>query len=82
MKPVEDNIQKKLSYKLRKLHEQENSGKLEELSRKKVPQGTPLTLEMAKIFKNKYGDIESAIKNSKALGYEIPTAEEYKRYIK
>ena len=82
MKPVEENIQKKLSYKLRKLHEKENSGKLEELSMKKVPQGTPLTLEMANILKNKYGDKDKLRENAKKLGYSIPTSDEYRSYLR
>lgn len=82
MKPVEEQIQKKLSYKLRTFYEKENSGKLGDLMNKKVPDGTPLTVEMATMFKKKYGDVEKAKENAKKQGYYIPTSDEYRRYFR
>ena len=81
MRPVEIQIQEKLSYKLRQYHERENSGNLRELMNKKVSVGTPLTIEMASLFLDKYGDKERAIKNAKARGYVIPTPQEYRRFM-
>lgn len=82
MKPYEEEISNKLSYKVRQLYEKENARSLNKLSEKKVPQGTPLTAEMLSIFLDKYdNDTKKVRENAKKLGYTIPSAEEYQRYI-
>lgn len=76
IKPYADQRMKELAYDLRENSETELGS--EELKKmKKVPNGTPLTLRMAKILIDKYGDKaeEVAVK----LGYEIPGPEIYSR---
>ena len=71
-----DKRNDQLAYDLRVLSEREMGQK--EMSRlKKVPQGTPLTVEMAKILVSKYGN--EAEKMAKQLGYTIPDEDIYMR---
>lgn len=79
LKPIVDELQSQHAYRLRNI--QETFGDIQKLSSKKVVEGTPLTLEMATVFSDKYGKTE-AIKMAKKLGYTIPTLEEYERYSK
>lgn len=82
MKPYEQSISDKLAYTLRNQFESENRSELKALSNKKVPRGTPLTVEMATVFIEKYRDPKKARENAEKMGYKIPTAEEYERYVR
>ena len=78
MKPLETEISKRTNYRLREI--EENSMGLKSMNEKvgkdvKIP-GTPLTLAMAKLYKNKFGD--KALEVAKKNGYYIPTLEEFK----
>lgn len=81
MKPYNEAAGKKLAYKLRQIQERESSGSFKELMKKKVTPGTPLTLEMASMFVEKYKTPEKARENAKKLGYYIPEPEEYRSYL-
>lgn len=74
-------VQNGLAYRLRELYEQEMgaSGAAKQVI-KKVPQGTPLTVLMAKMFIQKYGDVDKAIDNAKKLGYTIYSPDEIARW--
>lgn len=76
MKPFEDNQRDLLAYDLRRVYEQENGLKL-----KKVPQGTPLTIEMANYLEQKFKTEAEAVKKAKELGYTIPKSDIYNRYL-
>lgn len=81
MVPFAQEVQDRLAYRLRGLHESEmGAAKLTKLVGKKVPKGTPLTTSMAKNFVKKYGDVDSAIKNAEKLGYKITTKDEWQRW--
>lgn len=73
-----EKIFNKTSYKLREVLEREKGTEwLRGNVLKKVPKGTYLTPEMAKIFSEKYGgDIVKGIENAEKLGYQTPTEEE------
>lgn len=70
--PFAEERQKELAYDMRVNFEKETG--MEKLSKlKHVPTGTPLTIEMAEILKQKTGgDEKKAIKLAESLGYEIP----------
>lgn len=72
-------VMKRTSFRLRQLEEQEKGlSKMKEQVGKNVPSGTPLTLGMAKLYKDKFGDKAKEI--AKKNGYYIPTVEEFKIY--
>lgn len=78
LKPMWDLANEKLSYRIKELQESEDPDSLKQF--KKVAPGTPLTLQKAKAFLDKYkGDEEKAEKAAKALGYSIPNPEVYER---
>lgn len=74
LKPVWDAENGKLAYKIQQLREQERGfDSLQVL--KKVPKGTPLTLEKANVFlERSKNNPEKARKMAKALGYNIITS--------
>lgn len=79
IKPYVEQRQKELAYDLRELHEQylgpKNLMKLE-----KVPKGTPLTIEKAKVFLDRAeGNEERAAEAARRLGYDIVGEEIYMR---
>ena len=81
MQPYADEIQSRLAYKLRELHESDRGER--ELTKnvsKKVSSGTPLTVGNAREMVKKYGTVEQALKNAGKLGYTIPTMEDWKRW--
>lgn len=80
MKPYNEEVQKELAYSIRQAYEEENKGNLKSLLNQKVPEGTPLTVNMAALFLEKYKDADQARKNAKKLGYVILDAEDYKRF--
>lgn len=76
LRPYADQAQEELAYKLRRLYEQEEGSKsLEKM--KKVPEGTPLTLEMASILMKKYPNKtdKELEKIAKQMGFKIPSSE-------
>jgi hypothetical protein len=81
LKPYAEYEQAKLAYKLRQIHEKEIGKDLQKLSR--VPKGTPLTLEKAKVIYQKSPGKSEAQKEANAekialsLGYTIPPKEIY-----
>lgn len=70
-------IMRRTSYRVKELHEKE-LGLFQNEVGKNVVKGTPLTMGMAKLYKNKYGD--KAIEKAEENGYYIPSVEEYKIY--
>ena len=76
------DILNRTSFKLRQIYEREKGFTwMNENSLKKVPQGTPLTIQMAQIMTQKYGgDYKKAIENAQKLGYRIPTKEEFLKW--
>ena len=80
-KPYSEKIQNKLAYSLRNIQENEMGEKsLKSTLSKNVTRGTPLTLQTARLLMEKEGSKEAAFKKAKALGYKIPSIEEYKAY--
>lgn len=81
MKPYEKEIEDRFAYRTRELYEKEQGDKkIKRSINKPVLYGTPLTPSTAKLFVEKYGDVEKAKKNAKRLGYRIPSMEEYRSY--
>ncbi len=75
----EKDIFKRTSYRLRELEEQEKGLKsLKEKIGKPVSKNTPLTLSMAKLYKDKFG--KEALNVAKENGYYIPTLEEFESF--
>ncbi len=79
LKPYAAQRQDELAYDLRKVYEREQGPKkLSEV--KKVPKGTPLTIEMAQILLQKSGDDEEkAARLAKEMGFTIPPESIYQR---
>lgn len=76
-KPLENEIMKRTSYRLKELEEQEKGlNKVKSEVGKNVIKGTPMTLAMAKLYKDKFG--ENALKVAQKNGYYIPTLEEFR----
>jgi len=81
MEPFAQEIQDQLAFKLRVIHERESGPKaLREI--KKVPPGTPLTLEKATVLREKFGTGEDLIRNAEKLGYVVPTKDQYERWLR
>lgn len=79
LQPYAEEINNQLSYKLRQIHERESGAeKLTKL--KKVPKGTPLTLEMAGVLRDKFGSNEKVLENAKKMGFTIPTKDQFERW--
>lgn len=78
--PKEKAILDRTSYRLRQIYEQEKGPQfLMKSIDKKVPRGTPLTVEMAQILIDKYG--EKAEKKAQELGYTLPSEEIYMEFV-
>lgn len=74
--PRQKEILKKSTFKMKEIEEQEKGlTSLKNQVGKNVPRGTPLTLAMAKLYKEKFGD--NALKVAEKNGYWVPTIEEY-----
>lgn len=82
LKPVAEEKQFELAYKLKELQEKELGEKeLRKRVFKSVPKGTPLTPQMAQILLEEAGnDEEKALKAAKKLGYIIPTDEQLLKF--
>lgn len=79
IKPLEKDILNRTSYRMREVEEQEMGlPGLKSQVGKNVPKGTPMTLAMAKLYKEKFGD--KALDVAEKSGYYIPTLEEFKRF--
>lgn len=77
VKPLEKEILKKTTYRMKEIEEQEKGLKqLKSQVGKNVPKGTPFTLAMAKLYKDKYGDKARVV--AEKNGYYIPSIEEFK----
>lgn len=77
-----DAILNETSYKLRQAYEKEKGALgVEKEIGKKVPKGTPLTLEAARIMlkKNK-NDFDVTERNAEKLGYRIPSPQEIRQW--
>ena len=75
----EKEIMRRTSYRMKEVEEVEKGlSTLKNQVGKNVPKGTPLTLAMAKLYKDKFGD--KALEVEKKNGYYIPTLEEFKMY--
>lgn len=67
------------SYRIKEIEEQEKGlSSLKSQVGKNVIKGTPLTLAMAKLYKQKFGD--NALSVAKKNGYYIPSIEEFQIY--
>lgn len=78
IQPYIEKRQKELAYDLRVIHEKENPRTLTDF--RKVRKGTPLTVEKAKAFLDRFkGDEKKAMQAAKQLGYEIPDEDIYIR---
>lgn len=81
IEPLEKKILDRTSYQLRQLYEKElGVNKLRKMSDEKVPKGTPLTLEMAEILVERYGNKAEAA--AKKLGYSLPDEEIYMEFAR
>ncbi len=82
VKPYAQATQDRLAYRLRNIQENETGEKsLKNNINKRVTRGTPLTLQSAKLLMEREGSKEGAMKKAKALGYQIPTIEQYREYL-
>jgi hypothetical protein len=80
VEPQEKKILDRTSYRLRQIYEGEQGPEfLRKNAEKKVPRGTPLTVEMAQLLLDKYGDRAEA--EAKKLGYTIPSEEIYMEFV-
>lgn len=78
-KSIDKHIMDRTSYRMKEVEEQERG--LSTLKRevgKNVIKGTPLTLAMAKLYAEKFGD--NALAVAKKNGYTIPTIEDFQTY--
>jgi hypothetical protein len=74
-------IANRTSYRIREIEEQEmGKDKLKNLVGKDVIKGTPLTLTMAKLYRDKFGDKAADV--ARKNGYTIPTKEQFLTYEK
>lgn len=81
IKPLEQHIMRRTSYRMKEIEEQEQGLKsLQDRIGKNVVKGTPLTLAMASLYKKKFGN--EALKVAEKNGYYIPTMEEFESYQK
>jgi hypothetical protein len=81
VEPEEKKILEKTSYDLRRIFEAEQGpDALRKNLDKPVPRGTPLTIETAQLFIEKYGN--KAEKKAKELGYVEPSEEIYMEFAR
>jgi hypothetical protein len=74
--PLEKEIMKSTSYRLKEIEEQEKGQpSLKKQVGKNVIKNTPLTLQMAALYVEKFGD--KALQMAENNGYYIPTKEEF-----
>jgi len=79
IKSLEKEIMDRTSFRMKEIEEKERGlGKMKEQVGKNVPNGTPMTLAMAKLYKDKFGD--NALDIARKNGYRIPTKEEFQIY--
>lgn len=77
--PIQKEIFQRSTYRMKEVEEQEKGlTSLKKSVGKNVVKGTPLTLSMAKLYKDKFG--ENAQDVAKKNGYYIPTLEEFKSF--
>jgi hypothetical protein len=78
-KHEEKDILKRTSYRLKELEEQEKGlSNMKARIGKNVTKGEPLTLAMAKLYKDKFGN--DALKVAEKNGYYIPSIEEFSTF--
>lgn len=81
MIPKEKEILARTSYRMKEIEEKEKGlSRMKKQVGKNVTKGTSLTLAMAKLYKEKFGD--NALQVAKKNGYSIPTIEDFKIYQK
>jgi hypothetical protein len=79
IRPVEKDILKRTTYRMKEIEELEKGlSSLKNQVGKNVIKGTPLTLAMAKLYKEKFGDKALAV--AEKNGYYIPTLEEFSTF--
>lgn len=79
VKPLENHIFKRATYRMKEIEEVEKGlPELKKMVGKNVSKGEPLTLAMAKLYKQKFGD--NALSVAEKNGYYIPTLEEFQSY--
>jgi len=79
VKPIEKDIMKRTTYRMREIEEQElGLSSIKQKVGKNVIKGTPLTLAMAKLYKEKFK--ENALDMAEKNGYYIPTIEEFQAF--
>ncbi len=79
IKPMENHVFNRAVFRMKEIEEQEKGlSDIKKKVGKNVDKGTPLTLAMAKLYYEKYGD--EAAKIAEKNGYKIPTLEDYKSF--
>ena len=79
VKPIQKQIFQRSSYRMKEIEEQEKGlSSLKTNVGKNVVKGTPLTLAMAKLYKDKFAD--KALDVAKKNGYYIPSLEEFQTF--
>ena len=79
LKPAEKEILQRTTYRMKEIEEQEKGlSSLKKQVGKDVIKGTPLTMAMARLYKERFG--ENALKVAEKNGYYIPTLEEFKLF--
>lgn len=79
IEPIEKDIFNRSSLRIKEIDELEKGlDKLKKDVGKPVSKGTPMTLAMAKLYHEKFGD--KALETARKNGYKIPTLEEYRAY--
>jgi hypothetical protein len=79
MKPLENHILQRTTYRMKEIEEQEKGlSKLKSEVGKNVEKGTPLTMAMAKLYADKFGD--KALKVAEKNGYYIPSIEDFSSF--
>jgi hypothetical protein len=81
VKPREKFIFQRTFYRMKDIEEHEKGiSELKKQVGKNVSRGTPLTINMARLYKEKFKD--KALEVAKKNGYYIPSAEEFQDYMK
>lgn len=79
IKPLENHIMQRTTYRMKEIEEEEKGlSSMKKDIGKNVVKGTPLTLAMAKLYKDKFGD--NALDVAEKNGYYIPTIDEFRSY--
>lgn len=77
VKPIEKDVLKRTTYRMKEIEEREKGLiSMRDKVGKNVVKGTPLTMEMAKLYIRKFGK-ENALNVAEKNGYYVPTYEDF-----